>query len=160
MISDAADRSSTRWSETDCTCTIATCRSPLPFRDTTMWLTSRDNGSMMTRVTSPISRSAARTLDLSFGCILFFLDRLRRIHRGILERDQPGGERHNVTFLHKILVLVRHLALLKSFGHPALRIENLLLDILNREVAANIVEFRTALLSALTLQLVAVVTFL
>src|SRR5262249_6856955 len=143
---------------------MATCRSPLPFMDTTMWLTSRVNGSMMTRVTSPISRSAARTLDFNLGCILFFLDRLRRVHRGVFKRDEPGGEGDNITVFHEILVLVRHLAffkfLLESLGHPALRVENLLLDIVNSKVASDVVQFGSALLPALTLELMAVVTFL
>src|SRR5882672_4855800 len=164
MTSDEDDRSCTRSSVTVCTAPIDSCRSPAPFIDTTRWLTSWDNGSMMTLTTSPTSRSAQRTFDFSWGCMLLLLNRLWRVHRCILECTQPGGERHDVVCLHEVLILVGHLALfplfLESFGHKALGVENFLFNVVDREIRADVVQLRTALLPTLAIQLVAVVTFL
>src|SRR6266513_3230038 len=96
--------------------------------------------------------------------MLLLLERFWSVHRCILESTQPGGERHDVAWLHEILILVGHLALLplllKSLGHKALGIENFLFNVVDREIRADVVQLRTALLPTFTLQLVAVVTFL
>ncbi len=72
---------------------MATCRSPLPFIDTTIWLISCDNGSTMTFVTSPISRSVAA--DFGFELRLhryFFLMGFGVLTDVFLNVDQPGGQ--------------------------------------------------------------------
>src|SRR3989442_16010887 len=96
--------------------------------------------------------------------MLLLLDRLWCVHRCILESTQPGGERHNIAWLHEVLILVRHLALLplllESLGHKALGVENFLFNVVDREIRADVVQLRTALLPTFTLQLVAIVTFL
>src|SRR6185295_16803294 len=151
-ISDENDRSCTRSSVTICTTPIGTCRSPAPFIETTRWLTSWDRGSMMILDTSPTSRSAQRTLDFSWGCMLFFLDRFRRIHRRILECTQPGSQRRNVAILHDVLKLVRHLALfpllLEPRRHKALGVHDLLFNLSDRKIGTNVVQLRTAFFSA------------
>src|SRR5215813_11983440 len=118
----------------------------------------------MTFVTSPISRSVQRTLDLSWGCMLFFLDRLRRVDRGILEGHQPTGERDDVLFLHQVLILVGHLLffvfLFEPICHPAARIKDLFFYVIDCHVAADIVELRPTLFPALAPQFVTVVAFL
>ena len=70
----------------------------------------------------------------------------------------------NVFVLHQVFIFVGHLTLFeflfKSFGHPTLGIEDLLLDFLDGQQIPDVIKFRPALLSAFALQLVAVVAFL
>src|SRR5689334_3540520 len=95
-------------------CDMGICRSsvPAPLPATTIWLTSHDRGSTITRVTSPTSRSAVRTFDFSFGCsMLLLLDRLGRIHGRVFQRREKRHERGDVLVVHQLLILVRHLLL-------------------------------------------------
>src|SRR4030095_513574 len=161
--SEEALRNCTASFVTSCTSAIDTCRSPLPFMETTMWLISRESGSTMTFVTSPISRSVQWTFDFSCGCMwpsLLFLDRFWRIDRRILERDEPGGQGHDVLLLHQVFVLVGHLALfvllLEAFSHPTLGIENFLLDVVDGAEISDVVELRPAFFAAFATHLLAV----
>src|SRR5262249_35824023 len=165
--SEEAWRNWTRSFVTVWTSAMGTCRSPLPFMETTMSLISRDSGSTMTFVTSPISRSVQRTFDFNSGCMvlcLLFLDRFRRIDRRVLERDQPSGESDDVSLLHQVLILVGHLLffvfLFKPVCHPAARIKDLLFYVIDCHIAADIVELGTALFPALASQFMTVVAFL
>src|SRR4051794_23966222 len=93
--------------------------------------------------------------------MLHLLNWLRRVYGGILERAQPGGKCHGIAVLHDIFKLVRHLALLpllfESLGHIGLGIENFLFDLSSREIRTDVVQLGTALLSSLSLELVAVI---
>ena len=74
----------------------------------------------MTFVTSPTSRSAQRTLDFSFGCMLLLLDRLRGIDRCILERRptrRPVPGRHLSSI--RSLYLSGILPFSYSFSNPS-----------------------------------------